>query len=254
MHEISFRHLDNSPQRIRSLGMGDTCLDGIRTVLSVALAAAFWFFFAVLSILGFKAVATEPSLARSMLIIDPMLVAMAVLQAAVNALVLTIITVVIATLIHRQTNRLHVFLFFGTGFYILWRRSGKRKAVRSWQGTKPQWEPSDLFIEATPIKHLPAWQQERLQEHRVERSSLKAQSGELLWTRGSNGALVTELELYWSLMASREGQFTTLFIQRSPECWRIVQTVRPRQKLWTGHSIGCGTAPYSDQQRSVRRN
>jgi hypothetical protein len=161
----------------------------------------FWFFFTVLTIIGFKAVTVEPWLARSMLVIDPMLVGLAILQAAINALVLTVVTLVIAALIHVHTDWLHVFLFFGSGLYILWRRNGKRKAVRSWQGTKVQWEPSDLLTEATPIKHLPAWQQERLQEHRLQRSSLNAQPGELVWTRGSNGVLVTELDLYWSDVA-----------------------------------------------------
>lgn len=231
--------------------MGDTCLDGIRTVCPLRWLLAFWFFFAVLSILGFKAVTAEPWLARSMLLIDPMLVAMAVLQAAVNALVLTIITVVIATLFHLQTNWLHVFLFFGTGFYILWRRSGKRKAVRSWQGTKQQWEPSDLFIEATPITHLPAWQQERLQENRLKRSSLNAQSGELVWTRGSNGALITELELYWSLItASKDGQFDYTIYSKKSGVLAYCSDCQSEQEAmdWALDWMGHGVTPTSDQR------
>jgi len=97
------------------------------------------------------------------------------------------------------------------------------------EGTKLQREPSDRSTEATPTKatptkaaptkatptkatpinHLPLWSQKLIQEHRLQRSSLNAKPGEPVWTRASNGELVTELDLYWSLItAFKDGQFT----------------------------------------------
>jgi hypothetical protein len=105
----------------------------------------YWGFFVLLSIFSFIAFPTERWLRQSMLAIDPMLVGLAVLQAAVNSLIATIIIVVIAALVHLQTNWVHVFLFFGSGLYILWRRNGKRKAVRSWQG-REAWDSSSTTV------------------------------------------------------------------------------------------------------------
>jgi hypothetical protein len=99
----------------------------------------FWIFFAILFLLGLKVVGAEPWLARSMLLIDPMLVGLAVLQAAMCGLVATVVAIVVANLIHTPTDWLQVFLFFGCGFYVLWRRSGKKRAVQSWKGEpKPE--------------------------------------------------------------------------------------------------------------------
>lgn len=129
------------------------------------------------------------------------------MNAAENPLLTTLVPVVIAIFIHLDTNWLGMFLFLSSGFYVFWRRSGKHKSVRFWQGAEAQWEPSDLFTETTPIKHLPAWQQELIQEHRVNRSSVNVKPSELIWTRGADGALVTELAFFWShVVLAQNGQ------------------------------------------------
>src|SRR5580704_3523887 len=94
----------------------------------------FLIFFAILFIGGLGTRGAEP---WPMLGIDPMLVGLAIVQATTNALVLAVITIVVASLLHIQTNWLHVFLFFGCACYIPWRRNGKKKAVRAWKG-KPK--------------------------------------------------------------------------------------------------------------------
>jgi hypothetical protein len=69
------------------------------------------------------------------------------------------------------------------------------------------WEPSELFIKPTPIRHLPAWQQKLIEEHRLKRFSLNAQPGEVSWTRESDGALVTKLARYWAhVVLTQTGQ------------------------------------------------
>src|SRR5262249_55624051 len=108
----------------------------------------FWVFFAILFLLGLKVIGTEPWLARSMVIIDPMLVGLAILQTVMTALIPTVITVAVANLvspwIQRRPDWLHIFLFFSCACYIPWRRDGKRKAVESWKGTPiPEGETSD---------------------------------------------------------------------------------------------------------------
>jgi hypothetical protein len=163
----------------------------------------FWVFFAILFILGLKVMGAEPWLAGVMLVTDPMLVGMAVLQAVMCALIPTVITIVVANLIsswtHMVPDWLHVFLFFGCGFYILWRRNGKQRAVQAWKGgPKPEWKTSDLFKGPSPVEHLPEWQREKLMEHRNQRSSLKVEEGQGVWTRAPDRSLVTELELYWA--------------------------------------------------------
>lgn len=50
-----------------------------------------------------------------------------------RAPVLTVVTFVIANMIQTPADWLQVFLFFACGFYVLWRTSGKRKAVQSWK-------------------------------------------------------------------------------------------------------------------------
>ena len=75
-----------------------------------------------------------------MLVIDPMPVGLAILQAFMTSLIPTIVTIVIANLLSPWTQRypdwVHVFLFFGCGFYILWRRAGKRKASSPGRGRR----------------------------------------------------------------------------------------------------------------------
>jgi len=163
----------------------------------------FWAFFAILFVLGLGVIGTEPWLLQSMLVIDPMLVGSAILQAVMCALIPTIVTIVVASLVHAPADWLQVFLFFACGFYILWRRSGKKKAVQSWKGEpKPEWKTSDLFKGPTPVDHLPEWQRAKLTEHRQQRSSLKVEVGRGVWTRAPDRSLVTELELYWAEVSS----------------------------------------------------
>jgi hypothetical protein len=64
----------------------------------------FWIFFAVLFLLELKVMGAEPWLARVMLLTDPVLVGMAVLQAVMCALIPTIITNVVANLISSWAN------------------------------------------------------------------------------------------------------------------------------------------------------
>jgi hypothetical protein len=155
----------------------------------------FLIFFAILFIGGLGTRGAEP---WPMLGIDPMLVGLAIVQATTNALVLAVITIVVASLLHIQTNWLHVFLFFGCACYIPWRRNGKKKAVRAWKGKpKPEWKPSELYKGPSPLDHLPEWQRERLVEHRQKRQHVELGRG--TWTRASSDrALVTELDLYWA--------------------------------------------------------
>jgi hypothetical protein len=181
-----------------------TALDSFYSVEWISL---FWIFFAIHFLLGLKVVGAEPWLARVMLVTDPVLVGMAVLQAVMCALIPTVVTIVVANLISSWTNMypdwLRVILFFGCGFYTLWRRNGKKRAVQAWKGDpKPEWKTSELFKEPTPIEHLPEWQQERLREHRQRRSSLKVEPGRGVWTRAPDQSLVTELELYWAQVST----------------------------------------------------
>jgi hypothetical protein len=105
------------------------------------------------------------------------------------------------SVLHLVTNWLPVFLFFGGCIYVYCRKRGNRNAARFWQRiVKKRCKPSELFIKPTPIRHLPAWQQKLIEEHRLKRFSLNAQPGEVIWTRGSDGALVTELARYWALV------------------------------------------------------
>jgi hypothetical protein len=120
----------------------------------------FWICFAILFIAGLPSLGASP---WPMLVIDPMLVGMAVLQAAMCSFVATVITCIVAYLIHTPANWLHVLLFFGSGFYILWRRNGKKRAIQSWKGEPmPEWKPSGHFKGPTPIDHLPEWQRKRI--------------------------------------------------------------------------------------------
>jgi hypothetical protein len=131
-----------------------------------------------------------------------MLVGLAILQATTNALVLAVVTIVVTSLVHIQTNWLHVFLFFGCACYIPWRRNGKKKAVRAWKGEpKPEWKTSDSYKGPSPVDHLPEWQREKLTEHRQKRQNVELGRG--AWTTaGSDGSLVTELDLYWAQVVS----------------------------------------------------
>jgi hypothetical protein len=142
----------------------------------------FWIFFAVLFLLGLKVMGAEPWLTRVMLVTEPVLVGMAVLQAVMCALIPTVITIVVANFISSWTNMhpdwSHVFLFFGCGFYILWRRNGKKRAVQAWKGEPtPEWKTSDLFKGPSPIDYLPEWQREKLEEHRQQRSARSGSGG-----------------------------------------------------------------------------
>jgi hypothetical protein len=159
----------------------------------------FWVVFVVLGVYHLNVLGSEPWLAKAMVMIDPMLVGLAILQALACALIPTVITIVVANLIHMPPNWLHVYLSFACGFYILWRRNGKKKAIQSWKGEpKLVWQQGGHFKEPTPINHLPEWQQEQLTEHRRQHSSKKVEADQVIWTRESDGSLVTEVELYWA--------------------------------------------------------
>jgi hypothetical protein len=144
----------------------------------------FWIFFAILFISGLGAMGAGP---WPMLAIDPMLVGLAILQAAVCSLVATVITIIVVC-----------------GFYTLWRRNGKKRAIQSWKGEpKPVWQPSGYFKGPTPINHLPEWQRKLLEEHREQRVLKKVEPGRGVWTRAPfDGSLVTEVELYWAQVLS----------------------------------------------------
>jgi hypothetical protein len=157
----------------------------------------------ILFTFGLGTRAAPPSLTSVMLAVDPKLVAFAIFQALVSAIIPTLVVVVVVSLVGWHPDWLNVFLFFVSAFYILWRRNGKKKAVQAWKGTpQPEWKSSGHFKEATPVNHLPAWQGKLLEEHRVRRTLNKATLGSGIWTGSSDGSLVMEAELYWVHMHS----------------------------------------------------
>jgi hypothetical protein len=181
----------------------------------------FWVFFAILFGSGLGAIGAPP---WPFLAIDPMLVGLAILQSVMCSLVPTVITVIVAYLIHMPANWLHVFLFFACGFYILWRRNGKRKAVQAWKGEpKTEWKTSDLFKGPSPTDHLPEWQREKLKEHRQKRENVEIGRG--VWTRAtSDGSLVTEFDLYWARIEPQVEKNKFGFVSYSKKSGQMAQS------------------------------
>jgi hypothetical protein len=101
LDEIITRPLDNDPQRVRGRRMGNTVWTASEAFFDVEWIHLFWIFFAILFIGGLGTMGAEP---WPMLGIDPMLVGLAIVQATTNGLVLAVITIVVASLLHIQTN------------------------------------------------------------------------------------------------------------------------------------------------------
>jgi len=96
----------------------------------------YWVFSIILFLNGFSVISVSPELAGTFLKIEIMLVGLAISQSLLTSLIPSAITIVVMSFLSHWTGRepdwLHVWFVFACVFYILWRRQGKRKAVRAW--------------------------------------------------------------------------------------------------------------------------
>lgn len=98
---------------------------------------------------------------------------------------------------------------------LLWRSWVKHKGRKAWEGApgaakeapkKVQEKKDYSFGQQSP--DLPQWQLDTLAEHRRQRTSLRTNPNQIVWTRTPTGSAVTEFGNHWAQVARESrGEF-----------------------------------------------